>query len=415
MEEKKNATASAIPSPFPPPLAGGQAQAAPVAPGQEPTPEGQAAPALLAKEPEEPIPPDQAVAPAPVTQQGKPKDSVPASQCNVTSAANYFMSGAFVQDVAGYKACGNRKTGYANLDRIQPFYPGFYVIGAISSLGKTTFAYQTADQLAAGGEGVLYFSLEQSRFELLSKSLARGFYNAHEAEKRQNGTSSYPTPSSIDIRRGVAESHPAELEAQIDAYVNMTGNRLFIIDGAFSLTVEDIVKYIEMFISATGGYKPVAIIDYLQIIAASTVGSRPLEAKASIDHIVHALKAVQSKYGMTVILISSLNRANYTAPVDFESFKESGGIEYTADVVWGLQLAAMDDELFAKEGRTKEKRDKLRDAKAATPRAVDLVCLKNRYGRSSYKAAFNYFPASDIFVPTCSMSAGIAIAQSPQY
>ena len=24
-------------------------------------------------------------------------------------------------------------------------------------------------------------------------------------------------------------------------------------------------------------------------------------------------------------------------PVDFESFKESGGIEYTADVVWGLQ------------------------------------------------------------------------------
>ncbi|MDR1537755.1 MAG: hypothetical protein LBU32_07125 [Clostridiales bacterium] len=30
-------------------------------------------------------------------------------------------------------------------------YPGLYVIGAISSLGKTTFVHQLADQLAGYG------------------------------------------------------------------------------------------------------------------------------------------------------------------------------------------------------------------------------------------------------------------------
>ena len=398
MEDRNNATAAPIPGPFPQPAARGRAQPAP---------------ALPAGEPEEPIPPDQAVAAAAPPQAGAASNS---PICKVTCAESYFTEGRFGQDVATYSSYANRMTGFANLDSIQPLYPGFYVLGAISSLGKTTFAHQMADQLAARGEGVIYFSLEQTSFELFSKSLARGFYRTKEDEKGRTGASSYPTPSSIDIRRGVASSsYPDRLAEQGDAYVHMVGSRLFVVDGAFSLTVEDIERCIELFIAAARGHKPVAIIDYLQIIAPSVVGSRPLEAKASIDHIVHVLKSVQSKHGMTVIVISSLNRQNYMTPVDFESFKESGGIEYTADVVWGLQLAAMNDELFAKEGRVKEKRDKLRNAKAAAPRAVDLVCLKNRYGRSSYTAEFEYHPASDVFAPACSLPAGITIAQSPQF
>ncbi len=50
-------------------------------------------------------------------------------------------------------------------------YPGLYVLGAISSLGKTTFCGQMADQLAFVGEHVLYFSLEQTRLELVTKGL----------------------------------------------------------------------------------------------------------------------------------------------------------------------------------------------------------------------------------------------------
>ena len=64
-------------------------------------------------------------------------------------------------------------TGIESLDRIidNGLYPGLYTIGAVSSLGKTSFALQIADQIAEAGEDVLFFSLEQSRLELVSKSL----------------------------------------------------------------------------------------------------------------------------------------------------------------------------------------------------------------------------------------------------
>lgn len=178
---------------------------------------------------------------------------------------------------------------------------------------------------------------------------------------------------------------------------NLKHDAIGIVDGMFSVTVEAIVGIVEKF----KDLKPVVIVDYLQIVAPSMSmdGRRTLDSRESIDHIVHELKALQSKLDLTILAISSLNRQNYLIPVDFESFKESGGIEYTADVIWGLQLSIMSDKLFGKEANIKEKRDMVRLAKAATPREIDLVCLKNRYGRSSYRVGFHYYPKSDIFIP----------------
>lgn len=59
----------------------------------------------------------------------------------------------------------NKKTG--------GIYSGLYVIAAAPSLGKTTFALQIADELAASGKDVIFFSLKQSRLEMVSKSFAR--------------------------------------------------------------------------------------------------------------------------------------------------------------------------------------------------------------------------------------------------
>jgi replicative DNA helicase len=85
--------------------------------------------------------------------------------------------------------------------------------------------------------------------------------------------------------------------------------------------------------------------------------------------------------------------------VDFESFKESGGIEYTADVIWGLQLDVMNDDIFNSEKKLKEKRETVRIAKKQRPRKIQLVCLKNRYGISNYECGFNYDPVYDLFLP----------------
>lgn len=65
----------------------------------------------------------------------------------------------------------------------------------------------------------------------------------------------------------------------------------------------------------------------------------------------------------------------------------------------GLQLAIMNDDIFNKEGKLKEKREKVKEAKKAIPRKVELVVLKNRYGVASYSCGFTYNPVYDLFMP----------------
>ena len=50
-----------------------------------------------------------------------------------------------------------------------------------------------------------------------------------------------------------------------------------------------------------------------------------------------------------MFVISSLNRSNYTARIDYEAFKESGNIEYTGEVIFGLQLKCINDEKMFEE------------------------------------------------------------------
>ena len=73
-------------------------------------------------------------------------------------------------DLMRFQQYKDRKTGYSNIDAKMRLYPGLYVLGAISSLGKTTFCGQMADQLASAGEQVnMYYISLWSRL-LLSLS-----------------------------------------------------------------------------------------------------------------------------------------------------------------------------------------------------------------------------------------------------
>ena len=309
----------------------------------------------------------------------------------LSNPSSYFSSNSFANNLSDFQRHNNRKTGFDNLDSIQGLYPGLYVLGAISSLGKTTFCHQLADQLAMFGEHVLYYSLEQNQFELFSKSLSRSFYQSWKADK------SNPLFSSVEIRRGLPLlNHSDYFNEQIQKYVDQVGENLNLVECNFNATVEDITQSVENYIQQKQK-KPIVIVDYLQIISPTLVNGYPGNSKANIDHIVHTLKCFQSVHNLVVIVISSLNRQNYMTPMDFESFKESGGIEYTADVIWGLQLSVINDEIFAKEGRIKEKREMIKKAKTESPRLVQLVCLKNRYGVSNYAVNFDYYAKYDVF------------------
>ena len=292
-------------------------------------------------------------------------------------------------EIQALKAQTGRKTGFDNLDKeAGSVYSGLYCVGAVSSLGKTTFVSQLADQLAAAGQHVLYFSLEQSRLEMVSKSLAR---LTAKADGRK-------AVSSIQIRTG---AQGAAITEAVKTYLQTVGDRVSIIEGNFNCTPAFIGETARAYRSANG-VTPAIVVDYLQILRPDgdpDTGRRPTDPRQIVDTNLVALKRISRELETPVFAICSVNRANYLTPIDFEAFKESGAIEFTADVVWGLQLAVMNDPLFDKEGKIKEKREKVAEAKAATPREIELVCLKNRFGKARYSVSFKYYPQYDYFIP----------------
>jgi replicative DNA helicase len=296
---------------------------------------------------------------------------------NVRDYIKSFMS----KDIERFKT--ECKTGFQNLDALAGgMYAGLYVLAAISSLGKTTLAAQLADQMAAAGNEVLFFSLEQSRLELVSKSISRTL--------AQKGGRCIP---SLAIRKGYL---PEDALSAAEEYATAVGDRLSIVEGNFSCDITFIGEYVRRYAAANNS-RPVVIVDYLQILQPPADAKRQT-TKETVDQTVTALKRLSRELEIPVLVISSVNRANYLAPFDFESLKESGGIEYSADVVWGLQLQCLGDPLFSEREKLKEKRERVRQAKAENPRKIELVCLKNRYGISSYSCLFDYYPDRDLFV-----------------
>lgn len=285
------------------------------------------------------------------------------------------------EDIKKFQAGKNKKTGYSNLDVLTNLYSGLYVIGAISSLGKTTFIHQMSDQLAEAGEHVIFFSLEQNTLELASKSLSRILAKKNYGNAR----------TSLQIRNNDIDD---DVRVAIDAYGKFANN-ITVVEYGFKATVEKIEKEVKNFIK-TRNIKPVVIVDYLQVIQSEDYRG---STKELVDMNVRKLKQLQSEEKIVVIVISSLNRQNYGNPINFESFKESGGIEYTADVVWGLQLEELHEKEYMKEPSATKKQEMLNKAKASIPRRIELICLKNRFGISSYCCKFNYFPQFDYFVP----------------
>ena len=299
---------------------------------------------------------------------------------NVLYYIDNFMNGeieAFKQEI---------KTGFSTLDEaLGGLYSGLYCIAAISSLGKTTFAAQMADQIAASGHDVIFFSLEQSRLEIVSKSLAR---ITAQRDKQL-------AVSSLAIRRGYK---PDQVKEALTEYKKTVGDRLSIVEGNFNCDAFYIGDYLRRFVKNNYS-RPVAVIDYLQILQAARPdgSSRSQSTKDAIDSTVTELKRISRELDITIFIISSVNRANYLTPIDFESLKESGGIEYTCDVIIGLQLACLNEDIFDKRDNIKERRDRIKEAKAETPRKIEAICLKNRYGATGFSQFFNYYPACDLY------------------
>lgn len=292
-----------------------------------------------------------------------------------SNVLEYITSQGFKNDLDRFRKTSSKETGFPKLDQeTGGLYSGLYIVGAVSSLGKTTFIHQMADQMAEKGETILYFSMEQSRAEMVSKSISRQIAKTY-------GVNS--NISSLKIRKGTAGDDGKIYEAMMK--YQEYAERVNIVQTGFSSDISFIENVTNTFIQEKG-VTPIVVIDYLQII--DIEGN--MTDRQRIDNIIKKLKKIQLQHGLTMIVISSLNRSNYTTAIDFESFKESGLIEYSADVVWGLQLEAIHT--------AKGDREILQKAKADIPRKIELVCLKNRYGISNFTKSFEYYPKCDYFI-----------------
>ena len=296
--------------------------------------------------------------------------ALPSKSSNI---ADYFAN-HLKADIDSLKNYTNRLTGFKNIDDQQFFSPGLYVIGATPAAGKTTFCWQLLEQLAECGEECIYCSYEMSKLELFTKTAARRLF----LKDKQTSL------TAAEIRRG---SWSAQLDNVISEVANSKTN-LQVLELQDESIDELLIRLKPLCFDKQNA--PVICLDYLQIVPSSKEST-----KLGVDDSVRKLKKFQRDTNSTFIVISSFNRANYTQGVSFESFKESGNIEYTADVVWALQLNILN---FINPSNIADSRKKIDDAKKKQPRQIQLKCLKNRQG-TNYDCFFNYFSAHDYFEP----------------
>ena len=308
---------------------------------------------------------------------------------------------SFLKSIEESKRAAFIPTGYSPLDNILDggLYAGLYIIGAISSLGKTTFCLNVADNIAQAGHDVLIFSLEMARNELIAKSISRLTLIKDLAE---NGSTAH-AKTTRGILTGTrypdySQTERELIQRSIASYGEYAKN-IYITEGVGNVGIEEIREKVRKHIKLTGK-PPVVVIDYLQIIAPADLRATD---KQNTDKAVLELKRLSRDYSIPIIGISSFNRDSYTAPVNMAAFKESGAIEYSSDVLIGLQYEGMDYQ----EGEADKARDKrirelmkqaVEDGKAGKPQKIQVKVLKHRNGSKGdayldFYPMFNYFTA----------------------
>ena len=308
------------------------------------------------------------------------------------STANYIQT--FLDNIANKANNPCIPTGFNNLDKELSggLYEGLYFIGAISSLGKTTFVTQAADQMAKAGTDILIFSLEMSREQLMAKSVSR---HTHRLKQEKYSKNPAITPMAmLDITNGsryatYSKAQKDFIAEAVEAYSEYA-KHIYIVEAEGKVGAAEVRETVEKHIKYTGK-TPVVIIDYLQILAPAD--PRATE-KQNTDAAVLELKRLSRDYKMAVIGVSSFNRDNYNSSVSMEAFKESGAIEYSSDVLIGLQFKAA----VAENGKEVRNAATINEAKRKDPREVELVILKNRNGKTGGKLSYKYYPAYNNFV-----------------
>lgn len=276
-------------------------------------------------------------------------------------------------------------TGLSELDKMLDggLYPGLYVLGAMSSVGKTSLTLQIADTISANGTDVLFFTAEQSRDELIAKSLSRIMGELVQYE----GMSTHMSARNI-LRGGWKGMDRATLEEATQRYRERARN-LWIIENDeergdvhnVRIGLDTIQRIVRGHIDLMGTH-PVVFIDYLQIVQSIDDVDPKFKSNKSdkqrMDEMVSELRRLSKSAQVPIVAVSSLNRQSYNAAIEMSAFKESGAIEYGADVILALQPRNLNRD--GTEKANGDNKQAYHDAMNSAQRQLELSILKNRMG-----------------------------------
>ena len=290
--------------------------------------------------------------------------------------------------------------------------PWLYILGAISSLGKSTLAGQICDNIAMdpNGRDVLIFTLEMRREDMFCKAVARllaekrakanginDTTQAHEIDRILTGSPSAAELGEGWSRKTLSKEVQQEISQAEHEYFSKIRGRLWIFEGRQS--IDDITRAVDKHIRLrrrkNAEYKPpVVLIDYVQILAPCVdENGKPVRYVSDMQKInddafkIGELTRIQH---VPVIAISSFNRDNYYAPADLTALKGSGNLEYDADVVIAAQY-------YAVKYATRTEPFNIREERKRRPREIELSIIKGRGApagdgvRLFYASRYDYF------------------------
>jgi replicative DNA helicase len=216
------------------------------------------------------------------------------------------------QDMADGNAAPGIPTGFPTVDRALSggLKPGKLIpLAARTSVGKTSLALQIGLNVAQRGHVVLLLSQEMETGEIVDRMIAN--------------LGRVPLDV-ITTGKGDTDSWARITEA------TETAARLpFFIDDTPALTLSAIRSKARQVQRAHG--LTLLIVDYLQLCAATGAHEK---RHHQIEQISRGLKALAKELGITILLLSQLNRASTQRDEpDLVDLKESGAIEEDADVV----------------------------------------------------------------------------------
>lgn len=244
---------------------------------------------------------------------------------------------------------------------------GLIILAAKPGAGKTTLVWQVACQVAEAEQvPVIFVSMEQSKLELRAKVLSR-----------------FSRIQYHHILRGRLRSDNQDdrdnLLAAVNRYAPLS-RHITIIEGDENTTTNTIMEVARAKMAAAGSSRCLIVVDFLQILPLRSEDSgRVNSTKDRVDFQVSALRRVARQLDSPVIAISSENRAGYDRK-DLSVFKESGGIEYSADIAMVLTRSATEDPPANGEYRW-----------------LDLNVIKNRNGETGF-VRFKFYPRRAEFV-----------------